>query len=224
MKKAFLVSIIILGLGLFAPQILPAQGSTTFLSNVGQTSVGSNLVGSDSWLAATFFTGGNAGGYMLNSVQLSMLDSSGSPNDFTVMIYSANIGVGINPGSSVGTLTGSANPSTAGIYTYTATSALTLSPGAYFIVLTSGTAVANGAYDWSLSGVNSYTSTDGWRVTGGMSSGVYQSFNGASWTSLSATYPEFAINATATPEPGVIGLFALGGLLIAFQRRRVSKN
>jgi hypothetical protein len=29
-----------------------------------------------------------------------------------------------------------------------------------------------------------------------------------------------AIYATAAPEPGVIGLFALGGLLVAFLRRK----
>jgi hypothetical protein len=221
MKKRLIRGVIILVVGLCAPQIAMSQGSVTFLSNLEQTSTGSAAVGSDSWLAATFFTGGNAGGYLLNSVQLSMSDGSGSPSDFTVMIYSANIGVGINPGSSVGTLTGSANPATGGNYTYSTPSLLTLSSGTpYFIVITSGTAVANGAYDWSLSGIDSYNPAGGWGVINGVSSGVYQSGNGTSWTSLSATYPQFAIDATAAPEPGVIGLFALGGLLIAFQRRK----
>ena len=223
MKKKIIGGFFILATGLLVPQIAPAQGTLTFLSNLGQTSAGSAAVGSDSWLAATFFTGGNAGGYLLNSVQLAMDDGSGNPAGFTVMIYSAVGFIGINPGSNLGTLTGAANPATAGVYTYNTSSPLTLSSGTpYFIVVTSGTTVANGAYDWSLSGVNSYNSMDGWRVTGGTSSGVYQSGNGSSWTSLSATYPLFAIDASAAPEPAIIGLLALGGLLIAFQRRKAT--
>jgi hypothetical protein len=88
----------------------------------------------------------------------------------------------------------------------------------YFIVLTSGTAVENGAFEWSLSGINSYNPTGGWGVTGGASSGVYLSNNGSSWGSLSSTYPQFALMATPVPEPSVIGLFVFGGLLAAFQR------
>jgi hypothetical protein len=94
---------------LLAPQNLHAQGTMTYLSNLGQLSNGSNAVGSDSWLAALFYTGANAAGYSLDSVQLGMADASGSPSDFTAMIYGMNskmIG-GIFPGSSLGTLDGS---------------------------------------------------------------------------------------------------------------------
>ena len=131
-----------------------AQGTMTYLSNLGQLSNGSNAVGSDSWLAALFYTGVNAAGYSLDSVQLEMADASGSPSDFTAMIYGMNskmIG-GVFPGSSLGTLDGSLDPAMGDIYTFTAISNLLLSPGTpYFIVLTAGTPVASGAFAWNYS-------------------------------------------------------------------------
>jgi hypothetical protein len=208
-----------------SPRLLQAQGTTTFLSNLEQASAGSSAVGSDSWIAAVFFTGNNAGGYSLNSVQLGMVDASGSPANFTVTLYAdANNPAGIRPGSSLGTLTGSANPASSGTYTYAAPANLILSPGLdYFIVITSATSIATGAYDWSLSGVNSYNPNGNWGVPSGISSGVFGSANGSSWNSLSATYPQFAVNATPTPEPGVVGLLAVGGLIVAM-RRRIAKR
>ncbi len=121
--------IIMVSVILLTQQITQAQG-TIYLSNLGQPSAGSLAVGSDSWVAAMFQTGANAGGYVLNSVQLGMADASGNPSGFTVMIY-ANIvpPIGIFPGNSLGTLTDSLNPVTSGIYTYTPRSSLTLLPG-----------------------------------------------------------------------------------------------
>jgi hypothetical protein len=155
MKNLIIGSVIALA-SILAPQILKAQG-TTFLSNLGQPSDGSNAVGSDSWLAALFFTGTNSSGYMLGSLQLAITDASGNPSGFTAMLYSALIGGGTFPGSSLGTLDGSLNPTTAGIYTFTPASNLTLSAGTpYFIVLTAGTTVVNGAYEWSVMNTPSY--------------------------------------------------------------------
>jgi PEP-CTERM motif len=203
-----------------------SQGSVTFLSNLDQSSSGSVAVGSNSWIAATFFTGGNSGGYLLNSVQLAMNNSSGLPSGFTVMIYAEGPSLGgILPGNSVGSLLGSGNPMAAGDYSYSAPSGLTLAPvSAYFIVVTSITAAGTGAYEWSLSGTDSYNPTGGWGVISGVSSGVYSSINGTSWTSLSATYPQFAINATPAPEPGTLGLLTLGGMLIGLKRCNEKKR
>jgi hypothetical protein len=221
MKKTIIENILMLVLGALTAQIAQAQGSVAFLSNLAQSSTGSIAVGSDSWVAPLFYSGNNPGGYVFNSVQLAMTDSTGSPSGFTVMVYSVIGVVGANPGSSLGALTGSTSPTIAGTYTYTSPSGISLAPHtAYFIVLTSATMVASGACEWSLSGINSYNPSDGWAVTGGISSSVLHSSNGSSWSSLSATYPQFAINATPAPEPGVLGLFALGGLLVACQHRR----
>jgi hypothetical protein len=108
MKKIVISWIVGFALGLLSPRIATAQGTINYVSNLGQPSTGDLAVGSNSWIAAMFYAGGNLGGYMLNSIQLSMVDPSGGPTGFTVMIYSGvdNLG-GIVPGSNLGTLTGS---------------------------------------------------------------------------------------------------------------------
>src|SRR6202044_2709741 len=106
--------------GLFIPQIIKAQGTLTYMSNLAQPSTGNKLVGSNSWVATEFQTGANTGGYMLNSVQLEMADASGSPNGFTIMLYSPIVIFGPDvPQTNIDTLSGSIDPSTADVYTYT---------------------------------------------------------------------------------------------------------
>jgi len=83
-------------------------------------------------------------------------------------------------------------------------------------VLTSGNTIANGAYGWSYASANNYNPSGGWFSLGG----GWTSSDGSSWNASAAAFSQFAINATPAPEPGVIGLFALGGLLVAFQRRK----
>jgi hypothetical protein len=210
--------------GLFIPQITQAQG-TTYLSNLGEPSTGSVSVGSDSWLAVAFFTGTNVSGYSLNSIQLAMTDASGNPSGFTVMLCGFN---GL-PGSSLGTLSGSTDPSTAGIYTYTPAANLTLLPRAgYSIVLTAGTAVADGAYGWSYgsyAGNNTYNQSGGWGTFVDVYAlgEIYTSTDGLSWGMHANGFfsnPQFAINATAVPEPNILSLLGLGGLGFLWHRRK----
>jgi PEP-CTERM motif len=208
--------IIVFAVAFLASQTIRAQGLMTYLSNVGQPSAGSLAVGNDSWLAAIFFTGNNTGGYTLNSIQLGMTDASGTPSGFTAMLYAINPINGI-PGNSLGTLNGSFSPVTDGIYTYTAPSNLTLFPNAYyFIVLTAGTPVANGAYHWSLAGANSYNPSGGWNSVGG---DLLTSVDGSSWSGLISDHPQYAINATAVPEPSAISLILLGSGVLFYVRR-----
>jgi len=206
----------------FVPQTLRAQGTMTYLSNLGQTIAGSLAVGSNSWVATMFHTGANANGYSLNSIQLGMADASGNPTNFMAMLYSANTFGAILPGSNLGTLEGSLNPTSAGIFTFTPASNQTLLPNTdYFIVLTAGTAVANGAYNWNYANTYSYNPVDGWN--GGLAIGSNDG-SSSSWVRLGASpqyyYPEFAINATAIPEPGVLGLLGLGGLAFLWHCRK----
>jgi hypothetical protein len=219
MKSIIIGGVVVVAVALLAPTIVQAQG-TTYLSNLGQLSIGSHAVASDSWLAADFFTGNNADGYMLNSVQLGMTDASGNPNGFTIMIYANSNPDTILPGSSLGTLSGSADPVTAGTYTYAPVSNLTLSPNAdYFIVLTAETAVANGAYDWSRTDTDSYNPNGGWSGERGI---FFTSSNGLNWN-LSSPYAQYAINATPIPEPSSLSL--LGALALpAFLFFRRTKN
>jgi hypothetical protein len=209
-------SIIVLVVALLASQIIQAQG-TIYLSNLSQVSTGSVAAGSDSWLATSFFTGNNVGGYTLDSIQLAMTDASGNPGGFTVMLYSeANNPGGLFPGSSLGTLSGSIDPVTGGIYTYTDNSNITLSPGThYFIVLTAETAVAAGAYGWSLAGTYSYNPNGGWSSGGD----VRTSSNGSFWLATDGDF-QYAINAQAVPEPGEFVFGILGATLFGFRRWR----
>jgi hypothetical protein len=220
MKRTIIVGVVAYVVGLTTPQVVEAQGTITYVSNLGQTSSGAVSVGSDSWYAADFITGNNAGGYALNSIQLAMTDASGGPNGFTVMLYSSVSGIATFPGTGLGTLAGSADPTAAGAYTYAPVSSLTLAPNTYyFIVLTAGTTVANGAYDWSVTG----TSSPGYNsYHWGGEIFFADSTDGSHWSYTSANYGQFSLDATATPEPGVISLFALGGLLVAFRRRKAS--
>jgi hypothetical protein len=149
MKNAIISGIVALVAGLLAPQTAQSQG-TVYLTSLGQPSVGSAAVASDSWQAEVFSTGKNPGGYVLDSVQLAMTPASGAPDDFAVMLYTATGVGGAIPGNCLGTLSGSSDPSTGGLYTYTADS-LDLAPSTdYFIVVTAGTAASAGAYAWSL--------------------------------------------------------------------------
>jgi hypothetical protein len=210
--------VIVFGVTLLVTHIIQAQ-ETIYLSNLGQPSTGSLAVGSNSWLAAGFVAGNNASGYTLDSIQLGMTDAAGTPSGFTVMLYNRIFGAPLpGPGGKLVTLNGSLNPVTAGTYTYIAPANFTLTPNAhYFIVLTAGTAVADGAYGWSVAGASSYNPSDGWSLDA-----VWTSINGSGslpdWESTSA-FPQFAINASAIPEPGVLGLSALGGLLLVGYHR-----
>src|SRR5665213_666416 len=220
MKKTIIINAIALAFGLLTPQFGQAQG-IVYLSNLGQPSAGSQTVGSNSWLATDFHTGTNAGGYLLNSIQLALTDGSGNPSGFRVMLY-ANDGnpSGAFPGSSLGSLAGSLNPLAGGVYAFTDDPNIMLSAATYyFIVLAAGTAIGNGAYNWSTANVgssSSYNPSGGW-INGGP---VMYSNNGLSWGSVSGAFPQYAIDATATPEPGVLSLFGLGSLGFLWQRRK----
>ena len=210
--------ILVLVIGLLTQQTILAQG-TVYISNLGQTPTGSNSVGSDSWIASEIMTGANAGGYLLNSVQLAMVDGSGNPSGFTAMIYSETGVSGFFPGTNLCTLNGSTDPSTTGIYAYTPASNLMLSPSTiYYLVLTAGTTVANGTYEWSLTSPISYNPIDAWKA-----GGVWKSSDGLAWLYNSGA-PQFAITATAIPEPGSLTLLSLSGLFFIWRRRLLKRT
>jgi len=217
MKKIIVLFVTVL----IASQIVQAQG-TVYVSSLNPTSTGSPSVASDYWLAALFETGNNAGGYMLDSIQLGMADALGNPSGFTVMLYAKSSFVGaILPGSSLGTLNGSANPSTAGIYAYTPASNLTLSPSTfYFIVLTAGTTIVNGSYEWSESAYPPSASGD-WSVD----NAVLHSSNGTSGWSTTPYFgiAQFAITATPIPEPSPSWLLLLGSGIFIYARRALRR-
>jgi len=86
-------------------------------------------------------------------------------------------------------------------------------------VLSGGTAIANGAYEWSYAGANSYNPSDGWKSPFGAFA-FWTSSNGSlSWNSTLG-FPQFAIDATAVPEPNISGLLGLSGLVLCWRMKR----
>lgn len=212
MKIRTIVGVIILSGELVFPCATPAQG-TTYISNLGQSPINSSAVASDSWLALSFSTGTNTGGYLLDSIRLQMANATGGPTGFTAMLYSAIGSQEFSPGNSLAALSG-LSPIAGGTYGYFSATNLMLSPStAYFIVLTAGTAVSDGVYEIADSNVFplTYNPIGGWHAPlGATHVDNYQSSNGLSW-GVFGSYPEFSINATAVPEPSAYVLLGLGG-------------
>jgi hypothetical protein len=222
MKKLIINGIIILAVALLPPQVIQAQGTMVYVSNLAQLQAGSLAAGSDSWVGNEFSIGSNPGGYVLDSVQLAMANASGNPGGFTVLLYGTRAGgeayYGSGGSDTVTPLIGSNNPSTAGIYTYAPPASLMLSQNYFYsIVINASTTVATGSYNW--------IEADGpLNLSGGWSSShaLACSSDGLSWSNSfgsSGVYPEFAVNATAVPEPGVLGLFSVGILILCGWRK-----
>jgi hypothetical protein len=210
--------------GLLIPILATAQG-TLQLSNLGQTPVGGAATGSDSWNAQGFFTGANPNGYIgytLNSVELLMDPGLGSPSGFTVSIHDLAVSGNpydpyLPPGSSLGSLSGP-DPSAGGVFTYTA-SGITLLPSTrYYVVATSATPVANGAYYWSSA---ASTLTSPWALQ--YPAFIYSSSNGSDWDFARGITFQLAIYATPVPEPSTLALAGLGLAALSFWRFRQRK-
>lgn len=201
--------LIILGLAMrgFLMSTCQAQG-TTYLSGFGQPATGSLPVGNDAWIATYFGTGSSPGGYLLNSIQLSMDVASGNPSGFRVMIWD------FPSAQPVLTLAGP-DPAGGGVFAYDGR-AFTLAPlKTYWFVVTATTSVASGSYGWN------YSPVDPLGVERWVGGGVYlTSENGVQWTRYPGQTPQFAVNATPIPEPGMLALLVLGGALLIGARVR----
>jgi hypothetical protein len=183
---------------------LHAQG-TLYLSNLGEASYnggpfndGENSIFSPS---ASFVTGANSGGYVLDSIQVLMGDSGIGPGSFNISIFSDNDG---QPGSSLGSLSGSPSPYISGIYTYTSSGIALSSSTPYWILMTS-----DSPYIWEDTLSANYTSSDGWSEI----------------PAISGQQLQFGINAdpagvNPVPEPQTLALMGLGAMAFFFRRRK----
>ncbi len=209
MQKIIISFIAILGIWL--PQLSPAQG-TIYLSNMGQPQTSNGVVASDSWIAQRFQTGPDLNGYTLNSVQLLMAQASGGASGFSATLYTSVNGL---PGTMLAGFSG-LDPSMPGIYTYAASS-ISLSPStAYYVVFTAATPMAQGSYHWNRASSASYIASDGWSLAP-FSVG---SADGSDWLVYRLSLHQFAVDATAVPEPATTALMSLGLAALSFWRCR----
>jgi hypothetical protein len=184
---------------------LDAQG-VTFISNLELDQLGSAAVANDAWVAQSFTTGTNAVGYVLNTVQIAMSPASGSPNRLSVLLYSAN---GAYPGDVLMSLSGPNNPSAGGVISFTASDFALLPANTYWIVLTAESPLSAGAYTANIASFFGYAASDGWWTDRYYA----ESVNGSRWSvSPVGVDLQFAVGATAVPEPTSLALLSLAGL------------
>jgi len=192
MMKKIVFAIVTL-FGLLPLQTAQAQG-VLYISDLGQPVAGSAAIGSNSWIAQTFVTGTNAGGYVLNSVQLLMDAPMGTPSGFNVSIYSKT---GSSPQARIGMLTGP-DPTMAGVFSYTNPGIFLTPSSFYYVVVTAATSTNNSSYTWSATTgffqTNRFTIDDGY----------FSSTNGSNWTSVirQKTF-QLALYLSAAPPPNL---------------------
>ena len=226
-KKVLIKAIVIITIAFLAPQICRAQ-ETAYLSDLGQAPFSAEGIGSNLWLGVTFKTGTNTGGYFLDAFQLSMANeesAGGRPGGFSVTLYSdESADMWSVPENSVATLGGSVDPATAGVYTYTPSSNLTLSPDTFYsVVITASTPyigpeAAPMGYLWNyiyLPNLLTYNPTGGWHD---WNSDL--SHDGVNWVAVPRDTFLYSIIAEPIPEPGVLSLSVVAGFLFALHRRK----
>lgn len=200
-RKQFLATAVI---GLLCASQVSAQ--TVIVDNTAEpVHVTSPVaVNFSSWEANKFTTDANT--YSLQSITLNLDDALDTSGAFVVELHSDNSGT---PGSFIAALSGSVNPATAGLYTYTPSSTVTLNPNTpYWVVamVSSG----NGDYGWHFTSSTSQA-PGAVGTVGGFSESLDQ---GASWSAEDTSFPsEFKV-VGVVPEPStyaaVFGLVALG--------------
>lgn len=206
-----------------------AQGAVV-LSNLSQSNNGYDPVTylsgptvSESRLGATFTTGNNVGGYVLDAVWISLFGQFTPSGNFTVSIYSSVSGA---PGSLLATLTGETLQPAPGngltqAYRYSS-SGLSLAASTSYWVVNSVTGGVTGSYAWNISSTQSFVADAGWTL--GASYALSNPPDSPEWVVTGGDPYKLSIEATAVPEPAEYASMAgIGGLLVAgWMRRRRS--
>lgn len=177
-----------LWLAALACLVVPARAEVV-LSNLNEIDFNSSLVRSSRWFAQSFVTNNNQA-WTLTSATLSFDSAQNFSGNLFVNLYSNATN---SPGNSLGTLSGSDNPASAGQYTYTS-NGISLDPSTtYWLV--AGVSSGDGVYSWLYT--ESMASTGVWSIP---STNTYASTDdGANTWSLNDGEPFlFSIEATAT--------------------------
>ena len=192
-------------------QLSKAQG-TAFLSNLSDSEIGVSAVGSDVWWGQTLQTGTNTEGYILNSVQLKLDAPSGAAHGFNLSISQSN------PNIFIGNLSGP-DPTSSGMFTYIGAGIHLLPSSQYFLVVSASSLTTDGAYMWSYSSAPP-NAVGGWSIMR-----RYRSTDGVNWliADRSSAF-QFAVYATAVPEPSSLALLGLGGSFLFTRLARKSRS
>jgi PEP-CTERM motif len=187
---------------LLQSRISNAQGAATYLDNTGQPVSGTR--GFDlTATGAQFVTGTNAGGYVLNSLQLLFAEAVGSPEarylrcDLLSDYYNS-------PSILLDSFIPNDNPTTAGSHTFVrrqplAPPTILVANTDYWLFFYAPSGSSFGYHRYNFTDSINSTSIDGWRVTGETFTPFPPGQTGL---------PMFSLNATAIPEPSTLALLA----------------
>lgn len=200
-----------------------SAGASVVTSNLSETQVGdNNLLGTDLGIGtgqslANRFTVG-AGTWGIDSVTVRLRDSAAStPDRFQLQIRNDASGTpGLTALASFDMAANDVGGSFA-TYTYGPFGTLTLAAGSYWLV---ATPTAGSTYvQWANTASTNATSVSGWSIDSRQWSAL--DTTGTAWTTdTNQVRHQFAISATAIPEPTSLAAFALSSLVL--NRRRTS--
>ncbi len=193
---------------------LPISGwATIYLDNLAQPHDYYADVKSNKWVASRFTVNDSAAAFQMNTLKLGAVYASTAGGNFSVSIYNCSGTPGSETvGSLLGTLNGTASPDTLGQYTYTASGITLQANSSYWLV----TSVSAGAADYRVS----YTYDTANSIPGGWTIPTSQTYSwsldqGANWGTYGGYWPyRYQIDATAVPEPSVIGFLAISAMTL----------
>lgn len=205
-----------LGLALLALSVsivTPARADVVVVSSITTPSSDGTQVRNSQWLADKFTTGSNLNLLTLSAIKIQFVASGGTGGYF-VDIYTDSSG---KPGSLFAALTGSADPNTAGIFTYTPSGTVTLSASTTYWMVEGSTSSTVNFQPTYVNTPSSYTN-NGYTITGIY---TYSANSGSSWSGGGSDGPtQYSI--AVVPEPatfaGIAGVAGLGAA--GYLRRR----
>jgi hypothetical protein len=220
----FLILLNLSAVALSSPLALSSRAET-MLSNLGPgvgfgRGVGTANPPSENniMLGQAFRTGSEPAGYRLNSVTLHLGGVTGDGlGDFVLELYGQNkfnqsnvlIGEFIVP----------TNPTVAGLYSFDfADNGTKLGRLTQYVIVASSpnsTGPTTSQYGWRQNVSSTLVVEPGWQF-----GGPFTSSNGTTWAPIRANSFQFAIDATAIPEPTAATLLAAGAILMGIKRIR----
>lgn len=195
--------------------VIPRAGAQIlYVSNLSESSPNAIAVGSNRWIAQPFETG-DAEQYALDTVTLDIGNIIGSPQGFTVRIFSDNAGT---PSVSVGALSGSLS---IGEIPFDASGITLDGSSTYWIVLSTDSLLSSGSFPfWKFTNSSSFAAQDEWSIP--LAQARESADAGTNWTpsfSVAGGY-QFSIDAVAIPEPAPLALGGVAAAAFAFRWRR----